>query len=195
MRPELKRNLAVVVLGGGQARRLPGKLELDAGGLPLILRVVGNVRAAGPVYVSANGSFSPRIDMALDCPLIIDRRPGRGPLAGLCSALECVTEPWAFAVAGDAPFVDAAVAAELSAAWEPGTQAVVPVNAQGRLEPLCALYERDAFLREAAAILTDPSGGVAAVVERLQTKRVRLSDERVFANVNTPADRRTLLQS
>ncbi len=185
---------AVVILAGGEASRLPGKLELDAGGLPLILRVFRNVRAAGPVYVSASRSFPPDIDMALDCPIIIDRWPRRGPLAGLYSALEYVREPRVFVVAGDAPHVDASVASELAAAWEPGVQAVVPENRQGRLEPLCALYERAAFLNAAGPILRAESGGVAAVVERLRAKRVRLTDERVFANVNTPADRRTILQ-
>ncbi len=186
---------AVVILAGGRASRLPGKLELDAGGVPLILRVYQNLAGAGPVYISASRSFPREIDMALDCPVIIDRWPHRGPLAGLYCAFEYVTQPRVFVVAGDAPFVTQAVAAQLEAHWEAGTQAVVPVNAAGRLEPLCALYDRVAFLQAASGILAHGSGGVAAVVERLRARRVRLSDERVFANVNTPADRRAFLQA
>ncbi len=194
MRPGPEAGTGVVILAGGEATRLPGKLELDAGGLPLILRVLQNVRAAGPVYVSANRSFPPEIDMALHCPIVIDRLPGRGPLSGLLSTLPYVREPWVFVAAGDAPGISAAVAAELSAAWEPGDEAIVPQNAAGRLEPLCALYDRTAFLEAGQAVLR-ASGGVAAVVEHLQAKRVRLSDERVFASVNTPADRRALLET
>jgi molybdopterin-guanine dinucleotide biosynthesis protein A len=130
----------------------------------------------------------------LDCPIVIDRWPGRGPLAGLYSALEYARSRRAFVVAADAPFVTAKVAEELLAHWEPGVEAVVPVNAQGRLEPLCALYDRVGFLQAAGAILAVGSGGVLAAVERLRTKRVRLSDERVFANVNTAADRRAFLE-
>ena len=185
MRQDRDLAIGVVLLAGGEARRLPGKLELDAGGVPLILRVYGNVRGAGPVYVSANRSFAPEIDMLLDCPIIIDRWPKRGPLAGLYSALEYVREPYVFVAAGDAPNVDGDVISALRAAWEPGLQAVVPVNAEGRLEPLCALYERAAFLAAAGPVLRQGSGGVASVVERLTSKRVRLSDERVFTNVNT----------
>lgn len=186
--------LAVVILAGGEATRLPGKLELDAGGIPLIVRVFRNVRAAGPVYVSASRSFPPEIDRALECPIVIDRWPRRGPLAGLFSAFEAVKEPRVFAVAADAPFVDARTAGELARLWEPGIEAVVPVNAQGRLEPLCALYDRTAFLAAAGTVLREGSGGVASLVERLRAKRVRLSDERVFMNVNTAADRRALLE-
>jgi molybdopterin-guanine dinucleotide biosynthesis protein A len=178
-------SLGVVILAGGEASRLPGKLELDAGGVPMIVRVYRNVRDAGPVYVSANRSFPSDIDMALDCPVIIDRWPRKGPLGGLYSALECVAEPFVFVTAGDAPYVHAGVAQSLAAAWEQGVQAVVPVNVQGRLEPLCALYDRAAFLSVAGPILHGPSGGVWAVVERLKAKRVRLTDERVFASVNT----------
>ena len=194
MRPGPEAGTGVIILAGGEAARLPGKLELDAGGMPLILRVLQNVRAAGPVYVSANRSFPPEIDMALHCPIVVDRHPGRGPLSGLLSTLPYVREPWVFVTAGDAPAVTAAVATELAFAWKPGDEAIVPENAAGRLEPLCALYERAAFLDAAPAVLR-ASGGVAAVVEHLQAKRVRLSDERVFASVNTPADRRALLET
>jgi molybdopterin-guanine dinucleotide biosynthesis protein A len=183
---------AVVILAGGEARRLPGKLELDAGGIPLVVRVYQNVREVGPVYVSAAGSFGPEIDTALECPIIVDRWPRRGPLAALYGVLGHVREHRVFVVAGDAPFVDASTARELWAAWEPGTQAVVPVNAAGRLEPLCALYERTALLNAAEAALRSGSGAVAAAVERLGAMRVRLSNERVFANVNTVADRTIL---
>jgi molybdopterin-guanine dinucleotide biosynthesis protein A len=186
--------IAVVIVAGGEASRLPGKLELDARGMPLLLRVYENVRSAGPVYVSANRSFPPEIDAALDCSVIIDRWLGRGPLAGIYSALGAVRESRVFVVAGDAPFVDAQTAAELARHWEDRIEAVVPVNAAGRLEPLCALYDRMAVLAAAPAILREGSGGVASLVERLRSKRVRLADERVFANVNTPAERHAYLK-
>ena len=186
--------LGVVILAGGEATRFPGKLESDAGGVPLLVRVYRNVASAGPVYVSASRSFTREIDAELDCPIVIDRWPQRGPLAGLYSTFAHVREPLVFVVAGDAPFVDSAVVREVHAYWEPGVQAVVPVNNQGRLEPLCALYDRAAFLAVAAEVLREGSGGVAAAVERLPARRVQLSNERVFSNVNTTYDQQTLLR-
>jgi molybdopterin-guanine dinucleotide biosynthesis protein A len=184
--------LGVIILAGGRASRLPGKLTLDAGGMPLVVRVFRNVRAIGPVYVSAAGSFGAAIDAALECRTVRDTIPGRGPLGGLLSVLPHVSEPYVFVVAGDAPFVNAEVAGELVHAWEDGLQAVVPVNELGLLEPLCALYERAALLDVAECVLAEGSGSVAAAVERLRARRVRLSNERVLANVNTPADQRLL---
>jgi molybdenum cofactor guanylyltransferase len=190
----MRARTGVIILAGGEATRLPGKLQLDASGMPLLLRVYTNVRAAGPAYVFANGSLPRDIDVALECPIIVDRWPGAGPLAALYCGLQFVQEPMVFVVAGDAPFVTDAVIGELLRHWEPGVDAVVPVNSGGRLEPLCALYDRVRFLEAAAPIAQERSGGVAAVVERLRSKRVRLLNERVFANINTPADCRAILQ-
>ncbi len=185
--------IAVVILAGGQASRLPGKLELDMGGMPLLLRVYRNVRAAGPVYVSANCAFPREIDVALECPVVVDRWHGRGPLAAIYSTFGCISQRLSYVVAADAPFLTAAVLRQLADAWEPECEAVVPVNAAGRLEPLCALYDRVAFLGAAHQVLREGSGGVAAAVERLRAKRIRFPDERVFANVNTAADYRALV--
>lgn len=180
--------IAVVILAGGEATRYPGKLESDVNGTPLLLRVYENLRGTGPVYVSANRSFPPAIDAALECPVIVDRWPRRGPLGALHTAFGAVSEARVFVAAGDAPFVNGDVMRDLAAAWEDGLEAVVPQHG-GRLEPLCAIYARAAFLRESYEILTSGSGSVAAVVERLKTKRVRLHDERAFINFNTAEDR------
>lgn len=187
-------DLGVVLLAGGEATRLPRKLELDVGGTALIVHVYRNVSAIGPVYVLAKETFPKDIDAQLQCPVIVDRTPQGGPLAALYSALPYVREPRVFVTAGDAPFVTTAVAEELQLFWEPGLTAVVPVNAYGRLEPLCALYDRLALIQAAGELLREGSGGVAAAVERMKAKRVRISNERAFANVNTVADRHMILE-
>src|SRR5579864_5782849 len=133
----------VLILAGGEASRLPGKLEArTCEGLPLVVAVYEHMRAAGPVYVSARGNFLPGTDWALPCPIIIDRFGGRGPLGGIATALPRMETRLVFLVAADAPFVTAETLDELRSFWDPGLEAVVPVNAAGVLEPLCALYER-----------------------------------------------------
>lgn len=180
-------DLGVVILAGGEATRLPGKLEADAGGLPLIVRVYRNVRAIGPTYVSARGSFAQEIDDALTCPVVIDRQPQLGPLGGLCSTFAVMRTARVFVVAGDAPFADAGTAAELAAAWTPASEAVVAVNADNRIEPLCAIYDRMAFLREGSQVLTG-SRAVRDVVQRLRVRHVSLRNDRALFNINTAAD-------
>ena len=185
-------SIAVVILAGGRATRFPGKLESDAGGAPMLLRVYRNVRSMGPVYLSANEPFGEAIARELDCPVVADTKPGQGPLGGLVSTFEKIPQTRCFAIAGDAPLLNGTALGELLAAWQNGLEAVV-AERDGRLEPLCGLYDRAAFLREGRRELEAGSGAVAAVVERLRHRRVRLSDERLLANINTGADRDALL--
>jgi molybdopterin-guanine dinucleotide biosynthesis protein A len=180
-------------LGGGAATRLPGKLVLDAGGEPMIARVYRNVGRGRETFVSCAGGFPAAVDAYLPLPMVVDRMPGRGPLGGLVTTLARMRSAWVFVVAGDAPFVDAALPAALAAARRPGDEAVVPesfADGVARLEPLAALYERRAFIRAGVAALRagSGSGSVRGVVERLNARRVLVRDARIFTNVNTPAD-------
>lgn len=185
-------DIAVVILAGGKATRFPGKLDSDAGGVPLLLRVYRNVRSIGPVYVSANAPFAKAVTRELDCTIVPDREPGRGPLGGIVSTFESVAEPLCFTVAGDVPFVGRSVFERLLAAWEPHLEAVA-AERNGRLEPLCAIYSRAAFLREGRSELAVGSGAVRTVVERLAHRRVGFPDERALAGINTIAERDALL--
>lgn len=189
-RAAVDRDFAIVILAGGAATRFPGKLESDAGGVPLIVRVYQNVRFVGPVVISRTEPFPDRVARELDCPIVPDVVGGLGPLCGLLSTFKRLPYPRAFAVAGDAPFVNASVLRTLLDHWEDGLEAVA-AKRSGRLEPLCALYDRAAFLREGISEL-GTSGSVAGVVRRLRHKSVTF-DRRILANINTPADRRALL--
>jgi molybdopterin-guanine dinucleotide biosynthesis protein A len=190
--PPAAADVAVVILAGGEATRFPGKLESDARGVPLLLRVYRNVSAIGPVYVSANAPFGEEIARELDCTIVPDREAGRGPLGGIVSTFESIPQRLCFTVAGDAPFIDRTVFQRLLAAWEPRLEAVV-AGREGHIEPLCAIYAREAFLREGRAELATGSGAVRAVVERLAHRRVGFPDGRALAGINTIAERDALL--
>jgi molybdopterin-guanine dinucleotide biosynthesis protein A len=189
--PERRSAAGVIVLAGGEAKRLPGKLFLDAGDLPLLVRVYRNVSPGRETVLSCNAALPYEIDLLIDAPAVVDRWPQRGPLSGLLSAMSVMRAPWAFAVAGDAPFVDAAFIDRLEALIEPGDEAIVPRRTRDgkvHIEPLAALYLRDAFLREGLPVLSGGNGAMHAAVERLKTRYVEIgpADENIFANVNTP---------
>ena len=107
--------------------------------------------------------------------------------------MEAMATPLVFAVAGDAPFVDAAFIDRLASAWTVGDEAVVPVRREGdrdRLEPLAALYDRKAFLREGMPVLQDGDASLLTVIGRLRARPYAIghADEALFTNVNTPDD-------
>jgi molybdopterin-guanine dinucleotide biosynthesis protein A len=180
-------DLGVLVLGGGEATRLPNKLSLDAGAIPMIVRVFRNVNGEWPVYVSCKSTFPPEIDALLPCPMVVDRWPLRGPLSGLISTMNEMRTRYVFAVAGDAPFIDTTFIKQLMAHVRPGDEAIVPKH-NGGIEPLAAIYDRAAFVREGVPILLAGRGALHLVIDRLKTRFVTVDDERIFANVNTPAD-------
>ena len=187
-RPEI----GVVILAGGEATRLPGKLELAAGDVPMIVRVYRNVSPKRTTFISCRGGFAPEVDALLDCPMVVDRWERRGPLCGLLSTMLEMETALVFAVAGDAPFVDGAFIERLAAAWRPGDEAVVPaheVAGKMRLEPLAALYDREAFVREGQEVLHG-AGSLLAVLDRLAVRRYPVAgdDVKIFTNVNTPED-------
>lgn len=182
----LRDEVTIVVLAGGRATRLPGKLERDVLGEPLLARVYSNVRDCAPVVISASGAFSDSLDARLDCPIVVDRWRDRGPLAGLLSACSTISSPWIAAVAGDAPHVTGEIVRTLFEHRRERDEAVVPEHDR-RLEPLAALYERAALEREAYDVLHNANGSMHALLDRVRIRTVPLATH-YFHNVNTVAD-------
>ncbi len=181
----------MLILGGGEATRLPGKLELEAGDLPMLARVYRHVGAGRETWLAGKGTYSAALDALLPAPVAIDRWGLRGPLAGLVTTMAQMRARWVFAVAGDAPLVEGSFVETLGALRQPGDEAIVPVHERDgkrRLEPLAALYDRLAFLREGSPVLRTGEGTLRAVLDRLRTRYVEVDDPRIFSNVNTPAD-------
>lgn len=190
-RPGMSRDdIGVCLLAGGEATRLPGKLALSVGDVPMLVRVYRNVSAAGPTWISTKDELPDEIGAAIDAPRVLDRWPKRGPLSGLLSTMSEMRSTWVFAVAGDAPFIDAALARRLAKHIGPGVEAVVPMHGAEphRIEPLAALYRREAFLREGMPVLLSGAGALRLVIDRLETRFMAVRDERAFTNVNTPSD-------
>jgi molybdopterin-guanine dinucleotide biosynthesis protein A len=177
-------------LAGGEATRLPGKLALDVGELPMLVRVYRNVSPGRATWLSTKGPLAPELAAHIDAPQVVDRWPLRGPLSGLLSTLSEMRTEWVFAVAGDAPFVDAAFIDSLEVSITPHYEAIVPMHddEKQRIEPLAALYRREAFLREGMPVLLGGEGALRLVIDRLKTRFVPVREQRVFENVNTPAD-------
>jgi molybdopterin-guanine dinucleotide biosynthesis protein A len=180
-------DVAIVILTGGRATRFPGKLERPIAGEPVLQRVYANAKATGlPVFISGSATLSPPLAGRLGAPVIEDRWPGGGPLRALVTACESLEHARIFALAGDEPSVDATLIASIVAAWQPDDEAVVGRHS-GRVEPLAALYARAAVLRVAPALLARSQASMRALIERIQTRILPVSDS-CFANVNAPND-------
>jgi len=180
-------SVAILLLAGGDASRFPGKLERQIEGRPMLARCFDRLRASGhPVYIAARGSFSPPLDAQLDAALLVDRHPGAGPLHALLDACATIRADRLFAVAADQPNVDAALVARLTAAWNEGDEAVVPRH-DDNIEPLAAVYDRRAALREGFELRASHRHGVRDLVARLRARFLPCARD-YFYNVNRPED-------
>jgi molybdopterin-guanine dinucleotide biosynthesis protein A len=178
---------AILLLAGGSATRFPGKLEHDIEGQPMIVSVFAKLaRGPWPVYVAGKGSFAPPVDAALCAPLLIDRWSPRGPLYALLSACPFIPADRIFAVAADQPQLEPSVLERLAAAWMPGDEAAVPEHA-GVVEPLAALYDRFALLREGLRLRRASRTAMRDLIAAVAARFVPM-ESRYFRNVNTRSD-------
>lgn len=117
-----------------------------------------------------------------------------GALGGLHAALDACRRPWAAIVACDLPFVTGELFQRLASLRE-NFEAIVPVQADGRRQPLCALYRRTDCLPFVEELIATGERRPRALLERVNTRYVapfELADlkgaELFFTNVNTPED-------
>jgi len=184
-------HFSAVILAAGRSERMGrDKAWLEVDGQPLIRRQIKLVREldAKEIFISgrADGDYT-----ALQCPVLTDKFPNAGPLAGIERALAETISPLLLVLAVDLPRLTPSVLCELLAHCTAQTGAIPRVNKQ--IEPLAAFYPRAA---QPLAVSLLASGNNAArnfaqncVAQKL-AGFVDLPDEVsiAFTNLNTPND-------
>jgi molybdopterin-guanine dinucleotide biosynthesis protein A len=175
-----------VVLAGGRGRRLGGdKAIVELDGRPLAHYPVRALREVCDqvVVVAKRDSLLPPLSGLAD--VWVEPDAPRHPLAGVVHALRLATGRAVLVVAVDLVLVDAATLRRLLDADPDGGAAAVVARADGRLQPLCALY-RPAALPALSRFA--PDARAVAVVAALGPVVVDLPDATVLLNVNAPED-------
>jgi molybdopterin-guanine dinucleotide biosynthesis protein A len=127
-------------------------------------------------------------------PTVPDVYPHWGALGGLHAALTACRHEWAVVVACDLPYVTPALFEHL-ATLRVDHEAVVPVQNDGRPQPLAALYRIDPCRQRATELIEAGRRRPLDLLERVNTRWVSFSEirnldqaERFFVNINTPED-------
>jgi molybdopterin-guanine dinucleotide biosynthesis protein A len=117
-----------------------------------------------------------------------------GALGGLHAALSACTAEWCVVVACDLPFVTADLFKRL-ASFVPGFEAVVPVQPDGFLQPLCAFYRIDPCLGRSEELIKAGQRRPVSLLESVNARTVEFAElcdldgaNRFFDNINTPED-------
>lgn len=177
-----------IVLAGGAGRRLhPAKCTLSLAGKPLIAHVIASLDPIVDRVVVSATSLRPY--QRYDVPVVADCFRDSGPLAGMHAAMKAYADADYLVVAGDMPFVSQRVLRRLLAEWERSAfQALVPLDADGRRQPLQAIYAHSC-LPAIEQRLRRGERRVGAFLDAVQTHYVDLGAlaGRSFFNVNTPA--------
>ncbi len=180
-----------VLVGGKSLRMGRSKALLELNGRPLAVRAADLLRP----YVSATTFVgSPEQSILAGITMLTDLFPERGPLGGICTALEKSHCDWNLFLACDMPFVEGSFLRFLAErALESAADAVVPKTSQS-LEPLCAAYHRRCLPAIRRTLETSPAGVVdalkqlrAEVVTPAQLAALGFSEE-MFVDIDTAAE-------
>jgi len=166
------------------------KALLDIAGQPLIRILIDRVRPlAGRILISSNAFSSYRF---LNFPVIPDRFPGRGPLAGFHAAMNSNSCLLYLMLACDLPNLQASVMRNLLYLAD-GYDAAIPRTSDGLAHPLCAVYRRSCLRSIEESLLR----GSNKVIETFLNKSLAIRwvepheghfTDSDLANINTPED-------
>ena len=127
-------------------------------------------------------------------PSVPDIYPQWGALGGLHAALTACQREWAVVVACDLPFVTAELFQHL-AGLRMDHEAVVPVQPDGRPQPLSALYRVNPCRQNATELIEAGRRRPLDLLETVKTRWVEFAEirnltqaDRFFVNINTPKD-------
>jgi molybdopterin-guanine dinucleotide biosynthesis protein A len=181
-----------ILVGGASSRMGRDKAQLTLGGMDFVERIrVALAPIADRTTLVGNAQRCKAWPLL---PAVPDIHVEWGALGGLHAALAACRAEWAAVVACDLPFVTGELFVRLASLRE-NFDAVVPVQADGRWQPLSALYRAELARERAEELIASGERRPRALLETLRTRRVAFEElqdlrgaQRFFTNINTPED-------
>jgi len=193
---QLKTNITAFILSGGKSSRIgTNKSFLLHEGKPLIERLTGLLDTIFcEVVISSN---EPKMYEYLDKKIIEDFYPGRGPLAGIHSALSSTTSERNFIISCDMPFISKELIVYLTD-YKTVSKILLP-KADVKIQPLSGIYSKsvlpdvEKLLIESSNQQSNLKGSVYELISRIQPEIIDVTKTNfyhpdLFFNVNTLED-------
>ena len=189
---------AFILAGGASSRMGRNKSLMKIAGEPLIVRTA---RLLQPLVSCVTVIGPAGLHRKVGLPTMPDKIPGmrkvasyQGPLAGIVTALAVTSSPRNFILACDLPYLTAEwIELLLSRAENSNAKAFVPRTPEG-LEPLAAVYRREAYAPLAEAFrkgirkVTDALALIPVETIALQDFGALGQNGLTLKNMNTPED-------
>lgn len=193
------RKPAGVILAGGKSSRMgvARKALLEFDGQSLLSHVIDRLEAhLEPLVLSCEDQTSDFDDFSL--PVVPDLLPGyRGPLTGLCSALQYLDDKGhnngLVLCPCDAPFIPDDLVQVMLDAGHGEKKSVVVISYQGELQPTFSMWQSHHLPVIREALFNKRMGGLKRVLTSLPHTVVEWADTEPspFFNVNTQVDLKT----
>jgi molybdopterin-guanine dinucleotide biosynthesis protein A len=182
-----------VILAGGKGSRLNfvEKALLELHGKPILYHIIETLSPCVDeiIVVVRDEEQQRRLHLA-GVTIVRDEVQDFGPVAGICSGLSASSSQYAFVAACDMPFIKADVV-DLLFHKAAGYDVAIPYP----LEPLHAVYRREATIRAAKLAIQRRKGAIMYVIDQLQVNfvpkdEIRLIDPSLctFVNINSLED-------
>jgi len=186
--------LSIAIQAGGRSSRMGVDKALRPFlGRPLVERIIERLRpAAQELFITTN---RPDEYAYLGLPAVPDRLPNRGALGGLLTAFSAAHGTLVGVAACDMPFASAELFLEAARLLEEeGADAVLARTPEG-LEPLHAVYRREACLPAVEAAIQADQWRAVTWLPRVRVRYLTPVELRrwdpdglAFVNVNTPEE-------
>ncbi len=191
---------AFILVGGKSSRFGRDKATFLFEGTTLAERTAETIQNAFPsAVITLVADDDPQFSESLGqrFPFIFDIHKGRGPLGAIHAALAHAPTEWAFIVACDFPYISSDMLLRLAGLISSETDAIVPVQPDQKIQPLCGFWRVEPSLNRVAEILEldKPTPPIKAVFEQLRATFVSFDElkdlpasDKFFVNVNRPSD-------
>jgi len=193
--------ISAVILAGGRCQRFFPVEKCIAlfRGKPLILHVVERLRSVASEIVVVARDEEQGAVLKCEIPhkitLTFDRIQNFGPLAGILAGLQASSNPFSIVVGCDMPFLSEE-ALKFLAEQRSNYDAVVPLWEDGKIEPLHAIYRKEAMLKATKEAIRKGEHKISCAISSLRSvnfvpvAKIRKFDPllRTFTNINTPED-------
>lgn len=183
---------AFILVGGASRRMGQDKAQLRLGSETMLERTAGQLSTVTSSVTLVGGS---QAYSGLSLPSVPDVYEKWGALGGIHAALSAAKTDWILVIACDLPFTTRELFERLKSFADESFDAIVPMQQDGRPQPVCALYRRETCLPEIERLVNAGEHTPRALLANVRTRYVQfteLSDlpgaENFFLNLNTPED-------
>ena len=182
--------LAGVLLAGGASRRFGSpKAFASVEGKAFYQHSLETLQAiTETILIVTNQELEAKFKKLSDKTLLTDedKYSGKGPLAGLYTAMQAKSAEWYVLIPVDVPFMKPEVYQVLLEQIERNKQAIIPLAGE-RIQPLIALYHHS-LKSSIKELLDNEQLAMRALIDISKVKYVPFTEDVFFININWQED-------